>query len=249
MTTYASNSYAFGTATRQLHYRKDSSDEAVIAAILGRQQYDLGHIVRVAELMDYAKRAEASGRKPLIVDAGANIGAASIFFAAKMPGARIVAIEPDQENFQLLCRNVEGLGVETINAAVSSTAGRARVVDPGRGPWAYRTQPVADDDTATGAVPRITINDIFQAHTVATYPFIVKIDIEGAEADLFSGNTEWVARSPLIIVELHDWLLPKAKTSRPFLQCISRLDRDFIYRGEDVYSIANDFDALAQAGG
>jgi hypothetical protein len=47
--------------------------------------------------------------------------------------------------------------------AVSSTAGRARVVDPGRGPWAYRTQPVADDDTATGAVPRITINDIFQA--------------------------------------------------------------------------------------
>ena len=165
-----------------------------------------------------------------------------------MPGARIVAIEPDQENFQLLCRNVEGLGVETINAAVSSTAGRARVVDPGRGPWAYRTQPVADDDTATGAVPRITINDIFQAHTAATYPFIVKIDIEGAEADLFSGNTEWVARSPLIIVELHDWLLPKAKTSRPFLQCISQLDRDFIYHGEDVYSIANDFDALAQAG-
>jgi hypothetical protein len=63
---------------------------------------------------------------------------------------------------------------------------------------------------------------------------------------LFSGNTEWVARSPLIIVELHDWLLPKAKTSRPFLQCISQLDRDFIYHGEDVYSIANDFDALAQ---
>jgi len=66
---------------------------------------------------------------------------------------------------------------------------------------------------------------------------------------LFSGNTEWVARSPLIIVELHDWLLPKAKTSRPFLQCIPQLERDFIYFGEDVYSIANDFDALAQASG
>jgi predicted O-methyltransferase YrrM len=96
MTIYASHSYAFGAKTRQLHYRKDSSDEAVIAAILGRQQYHLGHIVRMAELMDYANHVESSGRKPLIVDAGANIGAASIFFAAKMPNARIVAIEPDR---------------------------------------------------------------------------------------------------------------------------------------------------------
>jgi FkbM family methyltransferase len=170
MTTYASHGYAFGAETRQLHYCKNSSDETVIAAILVRQQYDLGHIVCVAELMDYAKRAESSGRKPLIVDAGANIGAASIFFAAKMPSARIVAIEPDRENFQLLYRNVEGLGVETVNAAVSATSGRARVVDPDRGPWAYRTQSIADDDTATGAVPRITINDIFQAHTAAMFP-------------------------------------------------------------------------------
>jgi hypothetical protein len=44
---------------------------------------------------------------------------------------------------------------------------------------------------------------------------------------------------------LHDWVLPKAKTSQPFLQCISQLDRDLIYHSEDVYSIANDFDALA----
>lgn len=106
--------------------------------------------------------------------------------------------------------------METINAAVSATTRRARVVDPGRGSWAYRTQSIADDDTATDAVPRI----IFQAHTAATFPFTIKIDIEGAEGDLLSGNTEWVARTPLIIVELHDWLLPNAKTSQPFLQCI-----------------------------
>jgi hypothetical protein len=75
----------------------------------------------------------------------------------------------------------------------------------------------------------------------------VKVDIEGAEADLFSGNTEWVELTPIIIVELHDWMLPKKGTSRPFLQCISKLDRDFIYLGEDVYSIANDLQGFAAA--
>ena len=72
----------------------------------------------------------------------------------------------------------------------------------------------------------------------------MKVDIEGAEKDLFRSNTEWVAVTPIIIVELHDWLLPKGGTSRPFLQCVSKLDRDFVYLGEDVYSIANDLAGL-----
>src|SRR5262249_4668764 len=43
----------------------------------------------------------------------------------------------------------------------------------------------------------------------------------------------------LLIVELHDWLLTKSASSRKFLQCISQLDRDFVYIGEDVFSISN----------
>ena len=74
---------------------------------------------------------------------------------------------------------------------------------------------------------------------------LVKVDIEGAESDLFADNTEWVARTPLLIIELHDWLMPKGRTSQSFLQCIAKHDRDIVYRGEDIYSIANDFDALA----
>ena len=38
-------------------------------------------------------------------------------------------------------------------------------------------------------------------------PFIVKVDIEGFEADLFSANTQWVGRTPIIITELHNWLI------------------------------------------
>ena len=161
-----------------------------------------------------------------------------------MPDAHIVAIEPARDNFELLSRNVDGLGVELLNGAVSSSAGRARVVDPGRGEWAYRTVADCGVRERAGLGAACDHQRHLRAHAAQAFPFLVKVDIEGAEGDLFSGNTEWVARTPLVIVELHDWLLPKGRTSQPFLQCIAKLDRDFVYVGEDVYSIANDLSAL-----
>lgn len=244
MATFGSMTYQLGAATRQLHFRQQSTDEAVIKQVLVDQQYDLRRLARAGELLDHATRMRATGRKPLIVDAGANIGTASIYFHGNMPDARIVAIEPARDNFELLSLNVDGLGFELLNSAVASSDGRARVVDPGRGQWAYRTEAIAASEDAPEWVPHVTINEIYRAQAAQAFPFIVKVDIEGAERDLFSGNIEWVACTPLVIVELHDWLLPKGKTSQPFLQCIAKLDRDFVYVGEDVYSIANDLSVL-----
>jgi hypothetical protein len=81
------------------------------------------------------------------------------------------------------------------------------------------------------------MNDIYQRYSARCFPFIAKVDIEGGEEDLFSGSTEWVSATP--VLELHDWLLTKSASSRNFLQCISQLDRDFVYIGEDVFSISN----------
>ena len=41
----------------------------------------------------------------IIVDAGANIGAASIYFAKKWPDAKILALEPEESNFGILRKN------------------------------------------------------------------------------------------------------------------------------------------------
>ena len=37
---------------------------------------------------------------------------------------------------------------------------------------------------------------------------LIKIDIEGGESELFEKNIEWIEKFPLIIIELHDWMLP-----------------------------------------
>jgi FkbM family methyltransferase len=248
MTNYSATTFSLGTATRQLYFRKQSSDEGVIKQILVDQQYNLNRSRRVTELLAFVERQQANGLRPLVVDAGANIGVSPIYFIANLPNALVVAIEPDLENFKLLTKNVEGLNVEAIRGAISSTTGCMRVMDPGLGHWAYQTQPMAEVIDAPDAVPCVTINDIYASHRSTCFPFLVKIDIEGGEGDLFSSNTEWVARTPIIIIELHDWLLPRGGRSRPFLQCISKLDRDFVSFGEDVFSIANDLQALEAAG-
>ncbi|HUF09420.1 MAG TPA: hypothetical protein VMO47_08880, partial [Rhodothermales bacterium] len=60
-------------------------------------------------------------------------------------------------------------------------------------------------------------------------PFLIKIDIEGFEDDLFSNNTDWVDQFPLMIVELHDWMLPGARVSRHFLREVAKRDREFMH--------------------
>ena len=84
-------------------------------------------------------------------------------------------------------RNVEGASVDCVRAAVSAHPGRARVVDPGEGNWGLRTQRGDDGDVAC-----VTIGDLLQHYAATHFPFIAKIDIEGAEADLFSANVAWV---------------------------------------------------------
>ena len=69
---------------------------------------------------------------------------------------------------------------------------------------------------------------------------VCKIDIEGGEADFFSNNDAWVDRFPLIVIELHDWLLPGTGSSRNFLRAIAGRNFDVVFRGENLFCFNND---------
>lgn len=226
---------------RAFYFRPDTSDAAVIIEIFRNGGYDLRRLDRTKKQCRHAdvvafleSEQQRTGRRPLIVDAGANIGAATIQFLSNFSNARIVSIEPDANNHALLLRNTAGLDVVCMRAAVSAREGRVRLSDPGEGHWGYRTEAASD-----GEIPCVTINDIFRENAATHFPFIVKIDIEGGEAALFSDATEWVERTPILIIELHDWLLPKRGISQSFLKSVAPLDRDLIHIGEDIYSISN----------
>ncbi len=206
--------------------------------VFKNRAYDLQRLPRYSELTQLLNEKLIEGKRPLIVDAGANIGVSALYFSVLFPKAAVVAIEPEDSNFQLLQKNVEALGVECIHGALSSSPGYMSIVDPGKGFWGFRTEVTKDPNMG---VPCVTLDEIFEREAAkGGWPFLVKIDIEGGEGLLFEQNTSWVDKTPLLIVELHDWLLPKAGTSQSFLRCISQYDRDFVFIGENVYSIKND---------
>jgi|SRR5690348_11391044 FkbM family methyltransferase len=232
-------SVAHGANRATLKIRDGSSDWMTFDQIFIDEDYDLRRLARFHELDATYRKIVAAGETPLIVDLGANVGFSAAYFQLIWPQARIVAVEPDPDNVRQLNTNVENLKtVDVVPAAVSSRPGTLQIKD---GLSDKNAIQVVELGSGSGPlVPAITLPDIFERYAAQhCSPFIVKIDIEGAEADLFSCNTEWIDSVPLLIVELHDWLYPRERRSLNFLAKISKLDRDFVYLDENVFSIRN----------
>lgn len=213
-----------------IRHRGSLPDRAVIDQVFTARCYSLSWMRRRAELISYYQRA----RRPLIVDCGANIGASPLWFATAFPNARVVAIEPASNNFSLLERNTSNHpNIQPVQAAILGQSGSVHLVDPGMGEWGYRVSPERSE-ARVGEARAITIDQVIEE---ADTPFILKIDIEGAEVDMFRTPSASLARFPLVIIELHDWMLPGQRSSTPFLRWHVDNDREFLHLGENLFSL------------
>lgn len=212
---------------------RDYTDWTMVNQIFVNEDYNLKKFIRYKEIFNFYKNLVKNNIKPLIIDCGGHIGLAAKYFNIAYPNCRIISIEPDYNNFKLAKKNCkETINIEILNNAVGSDKGKCLIYDPKLGGNALRI-----NRNHKGDVNIISINDILKKNKET--PFIIKIDIEGFEDDLFSNNTEWIDLFPVIIIELHDWMLPKKLSSKNFLSLISKKDRDFIYSGENIFSISN----------
>ena len=208
--------------------RAGDSDMAAVRQMFSAREYDFSSSNPTNQRVQVKyKSILRSGGKPIIVDAGANIGAASLAFAAQFPEARIVAVEPDPANAALLRRNLEGRSnCIVVEAAIGAERGFVALYNCGPS-WAVRTE------RASSGVPVITIEDAF-AQSGGDTPLIVKIDIEGFEKDLFATNTDWIERSYVVVIEPHDWMLPGELSSRSFQEAMVRYPFELCIRGENL---------------
>jgi FkbM family methyltransferase len=222
--------------------RPNSSDLSVFSQVFVDNHYNMRRFARYPEICRLF-RETARDRTPLILDCGANIGLSSLYFAKNWPSAHIIAVEPDPGNFELLCRNVAAhANIQPLQAAVGGDDGPVRIINADASDWARRTERASAG--APDAIIGLSVQSLISiAPPPRIYqPFLVKIDIEGFEKDLFASNREWIVRFPVLIIELHDWLLPGQGTSHSFLEAIAPLDRDFLFFDENVFSIANGLD-------
>jgi FkbM family methyltransferase len=170
-----------------------------------------------------------------IVDAGANIGLASIYFANKYPDAKIIAIEPEQSNFEILRENVAPYpNIIPIQAALWHKNEEINLVDPGLGKWGFITKMKDSTEGLSGnichVVEGMTVDKIMKSHNIEQID-ILKVDVEGAEKEVFSDTSSWIGKVDSLIVELHEHMKPGC--NRSFYHGTNGFDNEW-KQGENV---------------
>ena len=171
--------------------RSRSSDPYVFKQIFVHREY--------ACLKDIAPNG-------LILDCGANAGYSSAYLLTAFPHCKVFAIEPDPGNFEMLQRNVALFGdrVRCIRAGVWSQSAplvlsQEKYRDGAE--WTRQVRICRPGETAE--FDGIDIATIL-AESGYDRITLLKMDIEGAEAIVFSENYEsWLHRVDAIAIELH----------------------------------------------
>ena len=171
-----------------------------------------------------------------IVDAGANIGLASIYFSNRFPDAKIIAIEPEESNLEILRRNIAPYGnIVLICGALWHEDARIDLVDPSFGKWGFMTQAQDGAEGRYGEVVHevqgMTVETIMREQAIDRID-ILKIDIEGAEREVFRDTSSWIEKVDALIVELHERM--KSGCNRSFYSGSNGFDNEWL-QGENVY--------------
>lgn len=171
--------------------RAGTSDRWAFGQVFVRQEYGI---------------APADLNPELILDCGANVGYTSVYFLTQFPHAHVIAIEADERNLGVLQRNLAPYGnrARVIHAGLWSDRTQLRLCDGQRaskgewGSWVRECQPGELPDVMAVDVQTVLDDSGFDSID------ILKIDIEGAEAVVFSKSYRtWIDHVQTFLIELH----------------------------------------------
>ncbi|WP_445731692.1 FkbM family methyltransferase [Mariniflexile sp.] len=164
----------------------------------------------------------------VIIDCGANIGLSAVFFKNKFPEAKIIALEPEHSNFEMLKKNTKMYeGIHCINKGIWNKSTNLIIKDNNLGNWGFMVEEVDNDSTISAT----SIEEIMCEFNI-DHIDILKVDIEGSEKELFERNFEkWLSKTKILIIELHDGL--RAGASKSVFNAISKYDFHMVRKDEN----------------
>lgn len=169
--------------------------------------------------VDASLAFETGNPAPRILDCGANIGLASLFYKRRYPAARITAFEADPAIAALLADNLRANGaadVEVLAGAAWTEAGEITFQADGADAGA-----VASVSGAPGGLAK-TVPAVRLADWLAREPIdLLKLDIEGAEAAVLADCDAALANVRAILLEVHEFD-PGRRRSPEILQRLER---------------------------
>jgi FkbM family methyltransferase len=206
-----------------VYIRRHYVDRAVLFQTLRERQYDHEILRRCHPRM--------------IVDAGAHIGISTLFFANMFPDARIIAIEPDPSNFEILRMNTANYpNVEPVQAALWHIEEKLAISNPSAPNWSFQI-----NSANKGDVTALTMDSLIREYGQID---LLKLDIEGAEKQIFSCDVDtWLPRVRVLCVELHDRAVPGC-TQAVYSQLVKRKFQRYTSGEVDVICLDSTIDSL-----
>eukprot|EP00850_Spirogloea_muscicola_P014896 SM000110S18903 [mRNA] locus=s110:209106:210638:+ [translate_table: standard] len=182
-----------------LYLRPHYSDFSVIKQLI--ENRELGFIKNYAPttVLDAVPIA-----RPFL-DAGANVGYATLLFGLMWPDARVVAVEASAANFRVLRLNSQWLPNAVLLRAGLYDRSAAMLLVNGsqatREGWQYILRERRPDDDRQGGgggspVRTVTVCTLLRLLGLPGFDF-VKMDIEGSEREVFTPRPAAVATAPL----------------------------------------------------
>jgi FkbM family methyltransferase len=155
-------------------------------------------------------------KNDLVLDVGAHIGQYTITSSMRVgPKGRVVAIEADPSNFEMLKSNVklnQFTNVLSLNCAVSSKEEQLKLFLPSQDSGLTKYNTIMTDRASTEKdkfiqVNANTLDNLLQQNRIREEDVNwIKIDVEGAEYEVLKGATNILSKSKdiALLIEIHN---------------------------------------------
>jgi len=192
--------------TQPLHVTSRPCDLWTVREVLYEGSYDLPP----------ALRQRIDGRP--IVDLGANIGISAAYFASQYPHSSVLGVEPHPRNFQHLAVNASRYAnIHALQAAVAPDHSPITMTVCGDSEEIYIANRFSAEKgiTPTAYVDVVTPQDIDQLLGNPDLIGLLKVDIEGAERDLFASAAADILlrKTTVLAIETHERFVPGCEDS------------------------------------
>lgn len=182
--------------THSVAFRVGTDDLTVLQQLFGNNELDV----------------PLEDQPSTILDAGGNVGYAALYFHRRFPQAQIISVEPEASNIAMHRLNCAAYPqIQLVEGGVWPRSAYLRITNASGRKDGFRVE--ENEDGKEGDIRAYSIGEILDTWDIGKID-LLKVDIEGAEKELFSENTDdWLSRVKVVMVELHDRFKPGCKES------------------------------------
>lgn len=234
----------------KLEYLKTTVNDKpldIIVRVNGSDKHVYNQIFIIEEyksIVEFMRQFPNDKNRWNIIDGGANIGLTSLYFLQNLPNSKVVSIEPDKDNYEMIKKNmginhfstngnIVNAGLWSKNALLTTERSFRDGED-----WSIT---VKETTNPKNAIQAFSINNIIDTHFQNDVIDLLKLDIEGSEKYVFEAEdaeiSHFLSKMRFVVIEIHD----EMNCRETIYQQLSKNNFKYFNAGESTIGFNLDF--------